>query len=211
MTPSRRLLALPVIVLLCLGGCKKKLPEHEIQKREQEALRKKRRSLIKKGKLKAPTDKTPPGHAGHGHGHGHGGHDHDDHGHDEKGKKGGPKEPAVKPFNPATTKWPKPLKRALFRLLEASPKHVPTLCQQVANYGPMGYDALRAVITQTRQPKAKRALASFLLAEGHMFQPEELAKMGREALLPYLQRAAIDALARLKDKHSQLILARLAE
>lgn len=185
------------LVLLPLGGCKEKEPEHVRQARERAAAHAKRQLALKQGKAKPIADRH--GQAGH-----------DPHGHDPHGH-GTSTEPQPLPLEHVdTTKWPQGLRALTVSLVSARPHQVPTLALAIAHHGMPGYDALRIVVRQTTQPKTKRAFLSMLLAEGHMFQPDELAKMAREALLPYLQRAAIDHLAQLKDPYSQTLLQQVA-
>ncbi len=185
-----------------LSACKKKHePEHVIEQRKAAEQRKHRLELIRKGKLKRHKDKRDT-HA-HGPGKPLGQHDH---GHDR-----GKQKPLALPEEKVDTNtWPKTLKKVLFRLQKAPPQHMPALAVAVAQHGHKGYEALRVVVRQKRQPKAKRAFSAMLIAEGHMFKPDDLARMGHEALLPYLQRAAIENLARLKDRYSQRLLGKLA-
>jgi hypothetical protein len=199
----RALLLSPLIAALLVAGCKKKEPEHVIEQRKAAKQRKRRLELIRKGKLKPRRDKRDthapgpgkahdPGRAGHDHAH-------------------GKHKPAALPEEKVdTSAWPKSLKKVLFRLQAASPQTVPALAVAVAQHGHPGYEALRVVVRQKRQPKAKRAFCAMLIAEGHAFKPADLSRMGHEALLPYLQRAAIEQLALLKDRTSQRLLVQLA-
>lgn len=200
------LLLSPLVVALPLSACKKKQePEHVIEQRKAAEQRKRRLELIRKGKLKRRGDKRDT----HAHGPGKPLGQHDPHGHDGHGH-GKERPPALPEEKVDTSSWPKTLKKVLFRLQKAPPQHVPALAVAVAQHGHKGYEALRVVVRQKREPKAKRAFCAMLIAEGHMFKPDDLARMGHEALLPYLQRAAIDSLAMLKDSHSQRLLSKLA-
>lgn len=181
------------LLVMPLGGCDKKEPEHVRQQRARAAAHAKRQRALLEGKAKPVVD--PRGQTGHADSHGH----------------GAKEPPQPLPLEHVdTTKWPKGLRKLTISLVSARPHQAPGLALAVAQHGTPGYDALRMVVRQTTQPKAKRAFVSMLLAEGHMFQPDELLKMGREALLPYLQRAAIDHLAQLKDPYSQKLLQQLA-
>ena len=193
---------------LLLAACKKKeVPEVLRDRQRREAIHKKRLALIKKGKLKPSWTRPDNPQAAHGKKK-----PHRDKSQPHQAKGDLPVRTSALPLEiPDDHKWPKSLKLELLGLLKAPPQRVPALSLKMAYYGPIGYEALRFVVRQTTQPKTKRASCSFLIAQGHMFRPTALARMGREALLPYLQRAAIDTLGELKDKESQALLRDLAE
>ncbi|MBW2732466.1 MAG: hypothetical protein JRH20_08720, partial [Deltaproteobacteria bacterium] len=172
--------------VLSLGGCKKEdVPEHVRQQRQTEKTFKKRKELMKKGKLKhwvgAPHAQEQGEHT---------------HGQSEP--------PRPLPLEDLDdSKWPKQVKILTLQVKKAHGPAIPGLALRLAQQGPPAFEAMRFLIRQRRQPKHKLAMLGMLLAEAQMFRPLSLAKLSRDAILPYLQRAAIQRLAWLKDKTSQ--------
>lgn len=186
---TSRVHSIPLLALLAsltLVGCKKaEVPEHVKQQRAEEKVRKKRKELMKEGKVKhwvgAP------------------------HAHEESQHKHGQSAPP-RPLpleDVDDSKWPKQVKVTMLQLKKAHGPAVPGLALKLAQQGPAAFEAMRFLIRQRRQPKHKLAMLAMLLTEANMFRPEALAKMGREPLMPYLQRGAIQRLAWLKDGPSQ--------
>lgn len=210
-TMNKSVLTLSVLsCILSFSACKKKEePEIIKQNRLRQEAKAKRKKLIREGKIEPPDlyklgkkKKIDP----------HGDHSHAGHQHGESNEPGAHLDPneSLLPHEVVDdTKWPNSLKRGLIKLLNASPQEVKKYAIFVANHGRFGYQALRVVIRDRRQSKAKRAFLSFLIADGHMFDPEALSQMGGEVALPYLQRAAIDYLCRLKDPFSQKLIVAL--
>ena len=136
-----RLYALILIAPLLFAGCKKKeLPEHVRQQRAKEKIQKKRKELIKKGKLKhwvgAP-------------------HAQDEHKH-EHGQSEPPRPLPLEDVD--DSKWPKEVKVTMLQLKKAHGPAVPGLAFKLAQMGPPAFEAMRFLIRQRRQPKHKLAM-----------------------------------------------------
>jgi len=178
---------LATIVVAAGGGCEKEeVPEHVQQQRRQRALR-------AKG-IKAKRPHRPGGLGGHPAAH-HGG-------------KVSDKRRSER-FD--DRKWPPAVRRAMLALFDARPPQTPRAAQRLARLGPAAFEALRYVATHPRLARSKRAAVGFLYVAAQIFRPAALAKLGGEPQYPYIQRAAIQALARLRDKRSKKLLAQLRE
>ena len=190
-SPQRMLLSLMVgaLVLAPLGCRKRELPEHERQLKERQA----REALLREKRKRGEGPTISPNQQGLAH------HAHDkDHSDD----------PQPVPLEDVDDrKWPVGVKKALYRLLTVSMVGAPSAIRQLAMQGPAAFEAMRFFLGLKQQPKAKRAALALMLAELQMFRPAALAQQAREPARPFLQRAAIELLARQKHPHAQALLA----
>lgn len=106
--------------------------------------------------------------------------------------------------------WSPEIRRAFYNLLRAREAQIPQAARELAQLGLPAADALRAIALDKEQPPKKHALVSFMLVDLYMFQIEALAKLAREPELPFAQRAAIQALARIGNGRSEGELDKLA-
>jgi len=107
--------------------------------------------------------------------------------------------------------WPKPVQEAFYGLFRARSEGLPKKAQALARFGLPAVEALRTLAAQTIHSPKKVALVSFMLVDLHMFRVSELAKMAREYKLPFVQRAAIESLARVGNPQSEAELDKLVK
>jgi hypothetical protein len=107
--------------------------------------------------------------------------------------------------------WSPAVRQAFYSLLRAREMQIPKAARTLAQLGLPAADALRAIAADKEQPPKKHALVSFMLVDLHMFQIEALAKMAREPELPFAQRAAMQALARIGNGRTEGELDKLAQ
>jgi|GEM_PF-6208116 hypothetical protein len=107
---------------------------------------------------------------------------------------------------PDERRWTPAVQRA-FRIAFKSRADVRSApLRRLAQEGAAAVPALRYLIANKKQPKANRAMYSFLLADIHMFRPRELSKFAANGEFPILQRAAIDGLVRLRNPQAQALV-----
>ncbi len=105
--------------------------------------------------------------------------------------------------------WPLPVQEAYLALRRASFHETPRASQLLAYFGQQAVPALREIARGKDLTKEKRAAASFLLVEVNLARPAELSKLAREASLPLVQRAAIEALLRIGNVQTKAVIASL--
>lgn len=106
--------------------------------------------------------------------------------------------------------WSPEIRRAFYNLLRAREAQIPRAARELAQLGLPAADALRAIALEENQSPKKHALVSFMLVDLYMFRIEGLAKLAREQQLPFAQRAALQALARIGNGRSEGELDKLA-
>lgn len=106
--------------------------------------------------------------------------------------------------------WTKRVQQAYYQLYRARGRSVPQAAQMLARLGLPAAPALRRISMADSQDKKKRAVASFLLVDLYMFRPDDLRSVAESFDVPYGQRAAIQALARIANPTARAHLDALA-
>jgi len=102
--------------------------------------------------------------------------------------------------------WSPAVRNAFYALYRARSIGLPQKAQTLARLGMPAADALRIIATGTLHKAKKKALVSFMLVDLHMFRVPQLAKLAHEHKLPFVQRAAIESLARVGNAQSEAAL-----
>jgi len=107
--------------------------------------------------------------------------------------------------------WSPEVRQAFYALYRSRSMGIPEKARTLAQYGLEAADALRVIAASRSQSAKKKALVSFMLVDMHMFRVNDLAKLAREHQLIFVQRAAIEALARVGNPQSEAALDVLAK
>lgn len=92
--------------------------------------------------------------------------------------------------------WPVPVRNAFYQLVQADFAQMHRAARAVAMQGLAAVPAMEHLLTMKRQSVKKRTFVSILLTEVQMFRVEPLIAYLASPRRPYLQRSAIQALAR---------------
>jgi hypothetical protein len=107
--------------------------------------------------------------------------------------------------------WPPAVRQAFYALYRSRSEGVPQKARALAQLGFPAADAMRAIAGGAPHSAKKKALVSFMLVDMNMFRVHELTKMAREYRLPFVQRAAIEALARIGNPDTEAALDQLVK
>jgi hypothetical protein len=118
-----------------------------------------------------------------------------------------PRTAAGKPdAKPEEMSWPEEVREDAYRLYTARLHYANPAAVRLAQHGLDAVPAMIKVVTSKYQPVKKVAFVSMLIVELHIFRPDDLIRLASMDGLPFVQRAAIEALARLRLKRTEKAL-----
>ncbi len=120
------------------------------------------------------------------------------------------KQAKAKTLRTGPSMWTGDVRKAVVKIYQARGLQATRAIQALVHLGPTSAAALRHIAGSVAMDQRKQVMASLVLVELQMFQPAQLAELGRAHELPFIQQAAVEALGRLGNPQAERLLNELA-